>query len=123
MNNIVVLHGRFAADPELKMTQNNKQVASFAVAVSRSKDKVDFIDCCAWESTATLICRFGAKGGRVNIMGQLETRTWTDKNGTNHKNTYVRVTDFTAIDYKETQKTEEPAPNFTELNDNDLLPF
>ena len=122
MNNIAILYGRFVADPEIRMTTSNKQVASFTVAISRSKDKVDYIDCVAWETTAQLICRFGAKGGRVNIIGQLETRTWTDKNGSSHKNTYVRVNDFTAIDYKEAQRTEEPAPNFTELTD-DEIPF
>ena len=127
MTNNVNLIGRFAADLELKETSTGKSVLNFSLAVQRGTEKVDFIDCVAWDATANLIRRFGFKGGRIAVSGPLETRTWKDAEGKSRKEVYVRVYDFTTIDYlpdekKKDEKPWKPTPDAVDDPDQEL-PF
>lgn len=110
MTNSVTICGRFVAEPELKNTSTGRNVMNFTLAVPRGAEKTDFIDCVAWEGTATLIRRFADKGGRIVVTGSVETRTWKDNEGKNRKETYIHVSDFSAIDYKEKEKAEGEKP-------------
>ncbi len=90
MYNKVILMGRITKDIELKTTPSGLSVTSFGIAVDRpsGKDKeraTDFIDCVAWRQTAEFISRFFGKGKAILIEGKLQTRSYTDKNGTAHK--------------------------------------
>ena len=90
MYNKVILMGRITKDIELKTTPSGIAVTSFSIAVDRpgGKDKeraTDFIDCVAWRQTAEFISRFFCKGKAILIEGKLQTRSYTDKNGTAHK--------------------------------------
>lgn len=94
--NTVTIMGRFTRDPELRFTQSNVAVTSFALAVNRpvSKDKdqqADFIDCVAWRNTAEFVSRYFGKGDMIGITGHLQTRNYEDKNGVNRKVTEVLV--------------------------------
>lgn len=97
MYNKVILMGRITKDIEIKTTPSGVAVTSFSIAVDRrvkSKDgeKVtDFIDCVAWRQTADFISRFFCKGKLILIEGELQTRTYTDKNGNNRKAVEVIV--------------------------------
>ena len=86
MLNKVFLQGRLVANPEMRHTQQNTQVASFRLAVDRDfKDKqsgkypVDFINIVAWRSTAEFVCRYFAKGRMIVVEGRLQMRNYTDK--------------------------------------------
>lgn len=97
MYNKVILMGRITRDIEIKTTPSGISVTSFSIAVDRrvqSKDgeKVtDFIDCVAWRQTADFIARFFGKGKLILLEGELQTRTYTDKNGNNRKAVEVIV--------------------------------
>ena len=97
MLNNVVLMGRLCQTPELKSTQSGTEVTSFALAVERSYCKqgeerqADFIDCVAWRNTASFITRYFEKGSMIAITGEIQTRTYQDKNGNNRKVTEVLV--------------------------------
>lgn len=97
MYNKVILMGRITHDIEIKTTPSGVAVTSFSIAVDRrvqSKDgeKVtDFIDCVAWRQTADFIARFFSKGKLILVEGELQTRTYTDKNGINRKAVEVIV--------------------------------
>ncbi len=84
--NKVILIGNMVADPELKQTQGGISVCSFNIAVNRrfSKDgeqACDFIGIVAWRQQAEFVTRYFKKGMPILICGQLQTRTWTDKQG------------------------------------------
>ena len=86
MLNTVHLMGRLTRDPELRYTQQGTQVTTFTLAVDRDYGKgeekqTDFIDCVAWRSTAEFVSRYFSKGRMAVIKGQLQIRTWEDKNG------------------------------------------
>ena len=91
MLNTAIIQGRLVADPELKHTQNGVAVVNFTVAVSRSYAKpgeerqTDFIDVVAWRQTAEFVSNYFGKGQMIAVRGEIQTRTYTDKEGNNRK--------------------------------------
>ena len=81
--NKVILMGNMCADPELKQTQSGTSVCSFSIAVNRrfNKEEVDFITILAWRRQAEFICKYFKKGQAIVIVGELQTRNWTDNQG------------------------------------------
>ena len=75
--------GRLTRDVELRHTQSQTPVASFTLAVNRMKkdDPADFIDCVAWRSTAEFVSKYFTKGMMCAVVGRLQIRDWTDKDG------------------------------------------
>ena len=97
MFNHVGIMGRFAQAPELKHTQNGSPVTSFTLAADRdfknesgSRD-TDWIDCVAWRGTAEFIAKHFQKGQSILVSGRLQTRGWTDKDGSKRRSTEVLV--------------------------------
>jgi single-strand DNA-binding protein len=95
--NIVALTGRFTTNPELKTTQSGVSVTSFCLAVDRKyqpsgeEKKTDFIDFVAWRNHAEFITKYFRKGSMIGIEGEIQTRTFEDKNGNKRKTTEVVV--------------------------------
>ena len=89
MLNRVILMGRLVSDPELKTTPSGASVTNFRIAVDRSyvkqgeERKADFIDIVCWRQTAEFVCRYFGKGAMIAVEGQLQTRTYQAKDGTN----------------------------------------
>lgn len=89
MLNRVVLMGRLVSDPELKTTTSGVSVTSFRIAVDRSYVKqgterqADFFDIVAWRNTAEFVCRNFGKGALIAVDGQLQSRQYQAKDGTN----------------------------------------
>lgn len=81
--------GRLTADPELKTTENGISVTSFNVAIDRNyvkngtERKADFIPVTCWRQTAEFVCRFFGKGSLIALEGQLQSRSYTTKEGQN----------------------------------------
>ena len=90
MLNRVILMGRLVSDPELKTTGTGISVTSFRIAVDRSyvksgeERKADFFDIVCWRSTAEFVCRYFGKGAMIAVDGQLQSRTYQAKDGSNH---------------------------------------
>ena len=97
MINNVVLMGRMVKNPEMRTTGTGVEVASFTLAVDRNFQKsgeerqADFIDCVAWRSTAAFINNYFGKGSLIAITGEIQTRTYEDKNGNKRKAVEVLV--------------------------------
>ena len=79
--------GRICNDLEVKSTPSGANVLSFRIAVDRSyqekgkERKADFFNVVAWRNNADFISRFFSKGSMILVEGELQTRTYTDKNG------------------------------------------
>ena len=95
MLNRVILMGRITADLELKTTASGISVTSFTIAVDRNYVKqgeqrqTDFINIVCWRQQAEFVCRYFGKGSMIAIEGQLQTRTYQAKDGTNRYVTEV----------------------------------
>lgn len=87
MYNKSILMGRICNDLEIKSTQSGNNVLSFRLAVERSyqqkgeERKTDFFNIVAWRNNADFIARFFGKGRMILVEGELQTRSYTDKNG------------------------------------------
>lgn len=87
MFNKSILMGRICNDLELKTTSNGISVLSFRIAVDRNyqtkseEKKTDFFNIVAWRTTAEFISKYFSKGKMILVDGELQTRQYTDKNG------------------------------------------
>ena len=134
MLNSVTLMGRLTADPELRTTDSGTEVTSFSIAVERSyadenkNRKVDFFTIVAWRNFARVITTYFHKGMLIGIQGNLQTRTFVDKDGNNRKAVDVVANTISFCGdnkKKDAPANQEPVPqDFTVLptNDDDL-PF
>lgn len=84
MNNCAFI-GRLTADVELRRTGSGKAVASYSLAVKRPRvaDTTDFIEFVSWEQGAEYLAKYAHKGDIVGVVGTLQPRKWTDKEGNN----------------------------------------
>ena len=151
--NKVILGGRLTAEPELKSTPSGISVTSFTVAVNRSyrakngeQPQADFINVTAWRQTAEFITRKFHKSSSICIVGSIQTRSYTDKQGQKRYATEVVADEAYFVDskseadnkrtasqnkpenssfqYVPEQYQTQPAPNMRELSDDeDSLPF
>ncbi len=87
MYNKVIMLGRIVQDLELKTTPTGVSVLSFRIAVDRrfqnkgEDRKADFFDCVAWRQEAEFISRYWTKGRPILVEGELQNRSYVDKNG------------------------------------------
>jgi len=103
--NKVILIGRNTKDPELTYTQtNNKAVCKFTLAVDRrfDKEKVDFINCVAWEKLAETIAKYCTKGQKIAVEGRMEIRNY-EKDG--HK-IYITEVICDSMEFVDSKKKE-----------------
>lgn len=115
MLNKVVMMGRLTADPELRMTQSGKPVATFTLAVERDfkgpngTREANFINCVAWNNTAEFVNKYFAKGNMAVASGRLQTRKWEAADGKKGIATEVIVENMY---FGESKKAEAPAEEF-----------
>lgn len=96
MLNCTILMGRLVRDPEIRAVGNGTNAANFTLAVERdyAKDgqkETDFIDCAAFGKTADFISKYFTKGRMMAVVGRLQIRNWTDKEGNKRKSTEIIV--------------------------------
>ena len=128
MLNRIDIMGRLTKDPELRVTQNGTNVASFTVAVDRdikSADgtkQTDFINCVAWRQTGEFINKYFKKGSMIVLTGRLQIRSYQNSNGENRTAAEVVVD---SCYFGESKKDSAPAaPQWTEVDAADgELPF
>ena len=147
--NKVILIGNLTADPECKQSQSGISVCSFNIAVNRKYNKdgnneVDFITIVAWRSSAEFVCKYFKKGKPILVCGQLQTRSWTDKQGNKRISTEVVADEVSFVGSAESAteaNVSTPAPflpgttaympdaykansqNFEEIPSDEDLPF
>ncbi len=145
MLNCVTLMGRLTADPELRTTTSGRSVCTFSIAVERSYAKpgeqrqADFINIVAWENSANFVTRYFSKGSMIAIRGEIQTRSYEDKNGNKRTAFEVIAREVSFCGSKAETGTSNynaaaaaaPAPtyqtaapsDFEEITDDEDLPF
>ncbi len=97
MYNKVIMMGRIVNDLELRTTPQGSSVLSFRIAVDRrfqtkgEERKSDFFNVVAWRNEAEFISRYFSKGRMILVEGELQTRSYVDKN-----NNTVYITEIIA---------------------------
>ena len=88
--NKVILIGNVGKDPEIRSTQQGKEIATLTIATSESwKDRNtgEKIEKTEWhrvvvfsEGIVNIIKNYVKKGTKLYVEGALQTRKWTDNN-------------------------------------------
>lgn len=120
--NIAILMGRLTREPELKYTSNGKAYTTFTLAVQKTKDEAEFIDCVAWEKTAENIAEYFRKGNRILIQGRLNVSSY-EQNGEKRKFTRVLVNIFEFVDSKNSESNQNNNKNNHDYAENEEFPF
>jgi len=102
--NQVTLVGNLGATPELKTLDSGKKLLNVSIAVNMGyKDKegnqidqTEWHRITAWGKTAEIMSNL-AKGDRVQVIGQLRSRNYEDKEGTTRYVTEVNAANIMKI--------------------------
>ncbi len=87
MLNRAILIGRLTRDPELRYTPSGVAVASFTIAVDRSRTnaqgerETDFIPIVVWQKQAENCANYLGKGSLVAVDGRIQVRSYDGKDG------------------------------------------
>ena len=82
----VILIGRLAKDPDIRMGTNNTTIARYTLAVERQYRKnndrtSDFINCVALGKNGEFAEKYLHKGIKIAVIGTWKTGNYTDKDG------------------------------------------
>ena len=91
MLNRCVFIGRLTREPELRYTPSGIAVTKFTIAVDRryknkqGEKETDFIDIIVWRQLAEICANNLDKGRLVSVEGQLQIRSYEDKQSVKRK--------------------------------------
>ncbi len=142
--NKVILVGNMGTDPEIRSMQSGDRVANFSLATSESwKDKSgERQEKTQWHKVVVfnqniigILEKYTAKGSKIYVEGQIETRTW-EKDGVKQYSTEIVIKPFngsvTLLDSKsdkadpeERKTSRSPEPKAQAVDDEfeDQIPF
>ena len=121
--NKVMLLGRLTKDPEIRITENGRVLATFTLAVNRKyeKDVADFLPIITFGKTAEFTEKWLKKGMQIIVVGRIQVRKWETKEGENRYSTEIIAEE---VEFADSKKEEEwkPAKNI-DISDESDLPF
>jgi|TARA_R110000822_G_scaffold34704_2_gene98435 single-strand DNA-binding protein len=102
--NKVILIGNVGTDPEIRNTNDGREIASFSLATSESwkdknsgekKEKTEWHRLVVFsQGLVGIVKNYVKKGSKLYIEGQLQTRKWTDKDGADKYTTEIVLQGF-----------------------------
>ncbi len=102
--NKVILIGNLGRDPEIRNTQDGREIANITIATSESwkdkntgerKEKTEWHRVVIFnENLVKVVKNYLKKGAKVYIEGALQTRKYTDKDGTEKYSTEIVLQGF-----------------------------
>lgn len=103
--NKAILVGNLGSDPEVRSTTAGKRVASFSIATSRQwtaqngvkQDVTQWHKCVVWGKLADVVEKWVKKGDRLYVEGEIEYRSWDDKDGNKKYTTEINVRDLVML--------------------------
>ncbi len=132
--NKVILVGNVGQDPEIKNTQDGRELATFSIATSESwkdkssgekKEKTEWHRVVVYsQGLVGIIKNYVKKGTKLYVEGQLQTRKWSDSNGVEKYTTEIILQNFNSTlqildgrssggggssDYDSSERSEKPA--------------
>ncbi len=102
--NKVILVGNLGADPEVRATQDGRELVNLRIATSESwkdrntgerKERTEWHRVVIFnEGLVNVAKNYLRKGSKIYIEGQLQTRKWQDQNGQDRYSTEVVLQGF-----------------------------
>lgn len=95
MVNQIVLVGRIAKIPEIRVTESGKKVATLTLAVPRNYKNIngeyetDFLDCTMWSAVAESTNEYCRTGDMIGVKGRVQSRIIETPEGTKKRKTEI----------------------------------
>lgn len=138
--NKMCLIGNLGGDPEIRATQDGREIITFSVAMSEQwndkntgerKSKTEWGRIVIFnQSIVNFVKNYVRKGDKVYIEGNLQTRKWADKNGTDHWTTEIVLQNFNSIlqllnsnSKKEESQSSTQSSSSVIQEDDDSIPY
>ena len=150
--NKALLIGNLGSDPEIRTTTDGTKVAGFAVATNRSwtdregqsQERTEWHRVIAWSNLAEIAEQYLGKGDRVYIEGEIQYRSYEDREGVTRYVTEIRARELVMLGGRDggtpagMASTREPEPqpavagksgagsdafDGSDVSDEDDLPF
>lgn len=115
--NRLILSGRLTQDPEKRNTKSGTEMATFNLAVARKRDHntTDFFRCFCVGQAAKYLLQYGVKGMSLELSGECQLGSYTDKNGVKQQtvNVFATEIDFTSKNpnLQNNQQSGQSAPH------------
>ena len=115
MNKCIFI-GNLTRDPEYQNTGSGVSLCRFSIAVNRSysnangERETDFINIVTWRGLADNCSKYLFKGSKVCVVGQLQNRTYEDKDGNKRYMTDIVAEDVEFISPKSTDGAPAAGP-------------
>lgn len=134
--NKAILIGNLTRDPEVRTTPSGVTVCNFSIAVNRrfknqaGEQITDFFNIIAWRQLGDMCGKYLAKGRRVCVVGEIQTRNYDAKDGTKRSVTEIVADEVEFLTPREGGHTAAPQQGnsaaagfegFTDIDDE--LPF
>jgi len=118
--NQITITGKIGKEPEFRTTSGGKSMVTFSVAVKKQMKPSDgpdsdWFNITAWDKTADFVVNYLHKGSGVAIVGRMESRKFTDKDGNNREAWSVIASSVEGTDRRDDStpnakpKTAQPA--------------
>lgn len=105
--NKVILVGNVGQDPEIRSTQDGREIANFSLATSDSwkdKNSGERKERTEWHRVVIfspglvgIVKNYVKKGSKVYLEGALQTRKWTDSSGAEKYTTEIVLQNFNSV--------------------------
>ena len=128
----IIITGNLTADPVLRATPSGTSVCNFTLAVSRrfpgadGQKQTDFFNVVAWRGLADTCKKYLARGKKAAVIGELQARTYTAKDGTTRMSLDVGADEVEFLSPKDEEKPRQMTPadpeKFDDISSDDL-PF
>lgn len=102
--NKVILVGNVGQDPEIRSTQDGREIANFSIATSESwkdkntgekKDKTEWHRVVVFsQGLVGIIKNYVKKGTKLYLEGSLQSRKWTDNQGVEKTTTEIVLQNY-----------------------------
>lgn len=128
MNKLMII-GNLANNPELRTTQDGKDVCNFTVAVNRrgagGQQAADFFRVSAWNRLAQTCINYLAKGRKVMVIGPVTCRAYAGNDGVPRCQMEVMANEVEFLTPKGEGEpaAQAPAQDFMPVQPDEDLPF
>jgi single-strand DNA-binding protein len=146
--NKVILVGNVGQDPEVRSTQDGREIANFSLATSESwkdKNSGEKKEKTEWHRVVIfspglvgIVKNYVKKGSKLYVEGSLQSRKWTDNNGVEKFTTEIVLQNFNSVlqildardrqssgdSYSSSASSSKPRNNDVHVEENDdEIPF
>ena len=106
--NKALLIGNLGSDPEIRTTTDGTKVAGLSVATNRNwtdrdgqaQERTEWHRVVAWANLAEIAEQFLSRGDRVYIEGEIQYRSYEDRDGATRYLTEIRARELVMLGYQ-----------------------